>query len=72
MNVEIGAEAALFPEKEYINRFFVTVRQPIKPDGQVRQPHSRVDYIYLSGTKSWATELVSLPLLRVSLVISNE
>jgi hypothetical protein len=26
MNVEIGAEAALFPEKEYISRIFVAVR----------------------------------------------
>jgi hypothetical protein len=25
MNVEIGAEAELFPEKEYINRIAVTV-----------------------------------------------
>jgi hypothetical protein len=25
MNVEIGAEAALFPEKEYIKGIFVTV-----------------------------------------------
>jgi hypothetical protein len=25
MNVEIGAQAALFPEKEYINGIFVTV-----------------------------------------------
>jgi hypothetical protein len=25
MNVEIGAEAALFPEKEYINGIFVAV-----------------------------------------------
>jgi hypothetical protein len=25
MNIEIGAEAALFPEKEYINGIFVTV-----------------------------------------------
>jgi hypothetical protein len=29
MNVEIGAEAALFPEKEYISRIFVAVH-----DGQ--------------------------------------
>jgi hypothetical protein len=29
MNVEIGDEAALFPEKEYINRIFVTVQQGI-------------------------------------------
>jgi hypothetical protein len=27
MNVEIGAEAALFPEKEYINGIAVAVRQ---------------------------------------------
>ncbi len=26
MNVEIGAEAALFPEKKYISRVFVAVR----------------------------------------------
>jgi hypothetical protein len=26
MNVEIGAEAALFPEKEYINEIAVAVR----------------------------------------------
>jgi hypothetical protein len=25
MNVEIGAEAALFPEKEYISRIFVAL-----------------------------------------------
>jgi hypothetical protein len=29
MNVEIGAEAALFPEKEYINGIFVAVWEPI-------------------------------------------
>ncbi len=28
MNVEIGAEAALFPEKEYINGIAVAVRTP--------------------------------------------
>jgi hypothetical protein len=27
MNVEIGAEAALFPEKEYINGIAVAVRK---------------------------------------------
>jgi hypothetical protein len=27
MNVEIGAEAALFPEKKYISRIFVAVRE---------------------------------------------
>ncbi len=29
MNVEIGAEAALFPEKEYINGIAVAVRSAI-------------------------------------------
>jgi hypothetical protein len=28
MNVEIGAEAALFPEKEYIKGIFVAVWEP--------------------------------------------
>jgi hypothetical protein len=28
MNVEIGAEAALFPEEEYINGIFVAVYGP--------------------------------------------
>ncbi len=32
MNVEIGTEAAQFPEKEYINGIFVKVRRsPIHP-----------------------------------------
>ncbi len=30
MNVEIGAEAALFPEKEYINGIAVAVYQPLQ------------------------------------------
>jgi hypothetical protein len=38
MNVEIGAEATLFPEKEYINRIFVAVRG--KDVGRVRHPGS--------------------------------
>jgi len=29
MNVEIGAEAALFPEKEYINGISVAVYAPL-------------------------------------------
>jgi hypothetical protein len=29
MNVEIGAEAALFPEKEYIKGIFVTVLEDV-------------------------------------------
>jgi hypothetical protein len=30
MNVEIGAEAVLFPEKEYINGIVVAVHSPEK------------------------------------------
>jgi hypothetical protein len=30
MNVEIGAEAALFPEKEYIKGIFVAVYEQIQ------------------------------------------
>jgi hypothetical protein len=30
MNVEIGTEAAQFPEKEYINGIFVAVQKKIK------------------------------------------
>jgi hypothetical protein len=33
MNVEIGAEAALFPEKEYIKGIFVAVREEIQAAG---------------------------------------
>jgi hypothetical protein len=29
MNVEIGAEATLFPEKEYINGIFVAVQNKL-------------------------------------------
>jgi hypothetical protein len=31
MNVEIGTEAAQFPEKEYINEIFLAVRPGIVP-----------------------------------------
>ncbi len=31
MNVEIGTEAALFPEKEYISRIFVSVQYCSSP-----------------------------------------
>jgi hypothetical protein len=37
MNVEIWAEAALFPEKEYINGIFVAVC--VYGGGGVQQPH---------------------------------
>jgi hypothetical protein len=30
MNVEIGAEAALFPEKEYINGIAIAVRESVE------------------------------------------
>jgi hypothetical protein len=33
MNVEIGAEAVLFPEMEYIKEIFVAVREGIQAAG---------------------------------------
>ncbi len=42
MNVEIGAEAALFPEKEYISGIFVAVWQSIA--GAVRYNKHMVRY----------------------------
>jgi hypothetical protein len=43
MNVEIGAEVALFPEKEYINGIFVAVRSagPVVPSSN----HSACPFI---------------------------
>ncbi len=38
MNVEIGAEAALFPEKEYIKVIFVAVQGLTPPRLFTRQP----------------------------------
>jgi hypothetical protein len=45
MNVEIGAEAALFPEKEYINGIAVAVHStPVEPHGTSPQcPYGRRD-----------------------------
>ncbi len=37
MNVEIGAEAALFPEKEYINRIAIAVYTVTSPEALFRQ-----------------------------------
>jgi hypothetical protein len=55
MNVEIGAEAAQFPEKEYINGIAVAVRQSTWAGRPVRQPYAGVNYIPHSGTKNLAT-----------------
>jgi hypothetical protein len=38
MNVDIGAEAALFPEKEYISGIFVAVWPAHTPLGCLAQP----------------------------------
>ncbi len=42
MNVEIGAEAALFPEKEYISGIFVAV-QNVGRSGQSDKKNERVE-----------------------------
>jgi hypothetical protein len=36
MNVEIGAEAALFPEKEHINGIFVAVKRKFFQSSVIR------------------------------------
>jgi hypothetical protein len=38
MNVEIGAEAALFPQKEYISGIFVAVQAQYSTQTQMRNP----------------------------------
>jgi hypothetical protein len=44
MNVEIGAEAALFPEKEYINEIFVAVNLK-KCDGAAQRRRRKSNII---------------------------
>jgi len=44
MNVEIGAEAALFPEKEYTNGIFVAVVSPDALDSAVVTTNFRVEF----------------------------
>jgi hypothetical protein len=66
MNVEIGAEAALFPEKEYISRIFVTVHPPSYSffDGFFAL-FSSLGIIYLLFFPSYPFPLPFSPLLRV-------
>jgi hypothetical protein len=58
MNVEIGAEAALFPEKEYINGIAVAVQSPLltnfTPPSPLFQPRSE-NIIRLVGCSSTET-----------------
>jgi hypothetical protein len=49
MNVEIGAEAALFPEKEYIKGIFVAVRSSILT-GEVWR-----DGVGEDGERAWSS-----------------
>jgi hypothetical protein len=51
MNVEIGAEAAQFPEKEYINGIAVAVYRP------VRRHRMDTDTVYLDWRACAATPL---------------
>ncbi len=73
MNVEIGTEAALFPEKEYISGIFLAVWLGNKVDSRiglsyrparlhrltrpVRQPYAGVNFFPHSGTKNLPIEL---------------
>jgi hypothetical protein len=45
MNVEIGAEASLFPEKEYISGIFVGVHEYVERP----KPTSLIIFIYFSA-----------------------
>jgi hypothetical protein len=51
MNVEIGAEAALFPEKKYVNGIAVAMHPPPQASGQIFKDDvssfSSISYIYL-------------------------
>jgi hypothetical protein len=54
MNVEIGTEAALFPEKEYTNGIFVAVYSQIGPLSPVSIPQwmqEKIRKITDSGTQ---------------------
>ncbi len=51
MNVEIGTEAAQFPEKEYINNIFVAVYAPAEKADTVNS-----SYFYLPIFVLWCFE----------------
>jgi hypothetical protein len=61
MNVEIGAEAALFPEKEYIKGFFVAVTgKPLfiydfAPDLKFLIYEEYFVFFLISGCPFWGT-----------------
>jgi hypothetical protein len=57
MNVEIGAEAALFPEKEYIKGIFVAVHAQAQSPNleRFKEPRNRfqgIDLISLSSGRN--------------------
>ncbi len=60
MNVEIATEAALFPEKKYINGIFVAVQESgpailLPTGGQIR----------ILTTRFWSDQWAAAPLQRV-------
>jgi hypothetical protein len=44
MNVEIGAEAALFPEKEYTSGIFVAVHRVFNSAASVKEKHEKKEF----------------------------
>jgi hypothetical protein len=51
MNVEIGTEAAQFPEKEYINGIFFLA---VQASGQISKDDVNVFFLYLGwGFAAW-------------------
>jgi hypothetical protein len=57
MNTEIGAEAALFPEKEYIKGIFVAVHADSERFREVRQS----SLLCLHSVKLFLKQLLNLP-----------
>ncbi len=57
MNVEIGAEAALFPEKEYISGIFVAVQMNkllLRHESAVQYEMWEMKVLFLPAAASWS------------------
>jgi hypothetical protein len=60
MNVEIGTEAAQFPEKEYINGFFLAVQGKWESDGGITVWDRSYSICTSDFLKDWLVSVGSL------------